>query len=124
MISAAATRVTLEIGPEDVGYAYDLVRDALHDVVGICEFEVAGSKTEGHMNKIRKYLRNAGPAGVTKRNLLKYGPVRTVDYLRKLLESLEEMGDIRKLPGQRADSEVWVYLNGTAQAAQPPQVPQ
>jgi len=113
MISAAARRNTLEIGAEDVEYGFGLVREALRDVAGICEFEVADTKNDANLNKLRKLLRDAGPAGLTRARLLKYGPVRRLDWLEPLLRSLEAMEDIRRLPGQRSDSEIFVYLNGT-----------
>jgi hypothetical protein len=121
MISAAARRLSVEIGPADVEYGYLLVRDALRDVAGICEFEIADSRTEHQMNKVRQYIMKAGPNGITKAKLLKYGPVRLDDWLRPLLRSLEAMEDIKKLPGQRSDSEIYVYVNGTATG---PGVPQ
>jgi hypothetical protein len=113
MISAAARRSSLEIAAEDVAYGYGMVLDALQDVAGIIEYEVADSKAEMQMNKLRKLIVTAGPQGITRAKLLKYGPVRRVDWLEPILRSLEAMEDIRKLPGQRSDSEIYVHVNGT-----------
>ncbi len=110
MVSAIGRRRSLEIGAEDVQYGYGLVKDALRDIEETVTLEVADTKTERHLNSLRRLLRKAGLQGLTKRALFKGGPVRDPEYFEKLFKTLlaNEWG--RPVPGRRADSQLIVSL--------------
>lgn len=120
MISAMGRRRSMEMGPDDVRYGYDLVMSSLADIREITTYEMADSKTDQAMLKLRKHLKQLGPEGATRRALLRGGPIRDPQYLDKLLDALKAAGYVTVLPGKRADTSIFQSLETYNPPAPPP----
>lgn len=123
MIAAMGRRGDLQIKAEDIEYGHALVGDSLRDIAEIIEYEVAVDRTDGQLKKLRQLIRGSGPEGITSRELLRRGPVRRSDWLKPLLRTLEDTGEIRPLPGKKG-GEKHLWLGEFPQVAQVSQVSQ
>lgn len=120
MISAMGRKRSVSMGPDDVKYAYDLVTSSMADIREITTYEMADSKTDQAMLKLRKHLKALGANGATRRELLRNGPIKSPDYLEKLLQALQQAGYVTVLPGKRKDSGIYQSLETYApQVSQP-----
>lgn len=114
MIAALAQDRSTTIDRRHLEYGYALIKDTMQSISEICTYELADSKTDQHMNRIRRMLRDAGDAGMTRRDLQRLGPVRMPKYLDTLLEAVIANGWAKVLPGKRVDSQVYVSLETVA----------
>jgi hypothetical protein len=110
MISAMGRKRSLSMGVDDVQYAYSLVISSMNDIREITTYEMADSKTDQIMLKMRKYLKALGPLGSTRRELLRNGPIKSPEYLDKVLGALQAAGYVTVLPGKRKDSGIYQSL--------------
>lgn len=110
MISAMGRRRSIEMGADDVRYAYDLVMSSLSDIKEITTYEMADSRGDQTMLKLRKHIKGLGAVGSTRRELLRHGPVKDPTYLDKLLSALQQAGYVTVLPGKRKDSGIYQSL--------------
>ncbi len=101
MISCLARRKTYDIAPDDITWAWELVHGSIMDVVNLTTYELADTKTDAHLNKLRKLLRNAGERGMTFRELQQRGPVRQSRWLQPLMHTLRELGDVQLVKEQK-----------------------
>jgi hypothetical protein len=119
MISAMGRKRSMTMSPDDVQYAYDLVTSSMNDIREITTYEMADTKTDQNMLKLRKYLKQLGPTGATRRDLLRNGPIRTPDYLDKILMALNQAGYVTVLPGKRRDAGIYQSLETYNPVSQP-----
>jgi hypothetical protein len=108
MIHAMGERRSVSMTVNDIAYAYDLVTSSMRDIKQICDMEVSDSKTGSEVNAIRKLIKKAGASGLTKRELLRRGPLKLSNQLMPILESLQAQAYITVLPGKRADSQIYM----------------
>jgi hypothetical protein len=119
MISAMGRKRSMTMSPDDVQYAYDLVTSSMNDIREITTYEMADTKTDQNMLKLRKYLKQLGPTGAPRRDLLRNGPIRTPDYLDKILMALNQAGYVTVLPGKRRDAGIYQSLETYNPVSQP-----
>lgn len=108
MISAMARRRATMIGTQDIQWAYEIVKESMHDVHDLVAYDMGDNKTDQHLNKLRKAIKSAGIEGITRRDLLRVSPIKMPDYFDKLLHAILENGWAEQIPGKRSDSYVIV----------------
>lgn len=108
MIHAMSERRSVSMTVNDIAYAYDLTTSSMRDIKSICDLEVSDTKTGAEVNSIRKLIKRAGAAGMTRRELLRRGPMKLRNQLEPILSSLQDQGYVTTLPGKRADSQIYI----------------
>lgn len=90
-----------------VEYGWSVVERCIDGVKGLIRGEIADNPSEARINKLCGLLRQAGQGGLTMGQLLRKGPVKTKRYLRDLLDSIAEMGNLEVVHGKE-DHFIWV----------------